>query len=333
MIQMAFTSAVKAVTDEVSKQLKAKDQSETAQYILLYGKYEDIVTSLGPQVERLLKTAEYTFGGKEAHGSRHQRSRPCPYIQQYHSLFNQLAQAYIKCREPVGPLVSKNLRQFASSEPKPEIDFQLFARRCVIHVFDVCHNELKLTDRFFFDGPLLTDYSDDIPLNAAANYAEQLEQNRLSHVKTLYTFLTPYLINGDLHRVCDLINWLESMYPVATYKNPDARDTQQNAHRSTALFLLSEHLWPLCDSLFIKAASEFQHYKPSVEDLTIGASPSEELKKSDVSQKVDADIEIAHDPQTPAHSVSTAYPTVKTAVRLLIMYNEHNESTYDRPVS
>jgi hypothetical protein len=94
--------------------------------------------------------------------------------------------------------------------------------------------------------------------------------------------------------------------------------------------MLSEFLWPLSDSLFIKAASEFEHFKPSADDLKIGGLVPEESKKFDAVQKVDNNIQIANDPQTPAAPVSTAYPTVKTAVSLLVMYND---SMYDRPVS
>lgn len=312
---MTFSSALREVLDNVSKELKSKDQNETTQYILLYGKYESIIENLGPQVEKLLTTGEFAFGrnGDDTHRSS--------YVQQYHELYKQISEAYLKSRDPVGPLVSKNLRLFSTNDPKPETDFQLFARRCVQYVFDICQNELKLVEKFFDGGPLLAAYPESS--NASTNYAEKLEQNRLSHVKALHTFLTPYLSNGDLHRICDLVNWLETMYLAAAESNEE-KDSSQEAHKSAAQMLLSDHLWPLSDALFIKAASELEHFKPSPDDLKIGIS--EDSSKSSASQKV----QIAHDAGIPAASVSTAYPTVKTAVGLLVMYNE---SMFDRPVS
>lgn len=323
LIQMAFSSAMKDVSDDVAKQLKAKDQNETTQYILLYGKYESLAEGLEPQIKKLLSSAEYAFGRKE---DKHSRS---PYVQEYHELFRQILEAYLKGREPVGPLVLKNLRQYANTEPKPDKDFQLFAHRCVQHVFDICRDEMQLIDKFFFNGPILTNYSNGESSVALGNYAEKLEENRLSHIKTLHTFLIPYLSNGDLHRICNLLNWLETTY-LGSIDTEEERDSSQNVHRSAAQCMLSEFLWPLSDSLFIKAASEFEHFKPSADDLKIGGLVPEESKKFDAVQKVDNNIQIANDPQTPAAPVSTAYPTVKTAVSLLVMYND---SMYDRPVS
>jgi hypothetical protein len=320
---MAFSSAVKEVADDVSKKLKEKDHNETSQYILLYGNYEGILDSLGPQLERFLGTAEYAFGTKL---DRHHRS---PYVRQYHETFRQITEAWLKGREPVALLVSKNLRLFTTTDPKPETDFQLFAHRCVQHVFDICQHEAKLTDKFFIDGPILAEYSGPEPWTVMANYSEKLEQNRLSHIKTLHTSLTTYLSNGDLHRICDLVNWLETTY-MGPVDSEEDRDSAQHVHRFTAQVLLTEYLWPLSDALFIKAARELEFFKPSADDLKIGGLSSEESKQPNALQKVDTNIKVANDPPMPAVPISTAYPTVTTAVSLLVMYND---SVYDRPVS
>ena len=323
---MAFSNAVKEVAGGVSKQLKG-DSNETAQYIALYGKYEDIIDNLGPQVKLLLTSARFDFGPLRLRDDPGETAYRYPYVYQYNNLFNQLTHAYIKCRDPVGPLVSQNLRKFSSTEPLPDNDFQLFARRCVIYVLDICYNELKLIYRFFLGGPILQQdlqYSHEhwtTSTDALSSNAEKLEQNRLSLVNTLQTFLAPYLRSGDLDRICNLVVWLETTYMITS------ESEQDSAHRSTVAFFLSQHLWPLCDSLFVKAAGEFELFRPSADDLKVVGPPAEEFKKSDNSQKVGTDTQIAYDPEMPAHIVSTAYATVKTAVRLLITYNR---STYDR---
>ncbi len=187
------------------KDLKAKEHNETAEYILLYGKYETVYENLGHSVQKLLKSADFAFGQKG------DDTATGPYVHQYHELYNQLIDAFLKSREPVGTLVLKNLRKIATKE-KPETDFEHFARLCVQHVLDICHNEQKLVTQFFQDGPLLADYQPLDAYSKSIEYAGKLENNILSHLETLHTFLLPYLSNGDLQRICDLVNWLETMY-------------------------------------------------------------------------------------------------------------------------
>jgi hypothetical protein len=322
---MAFEAAMKEVSDEASKKLKIKDQTETTQYILSYGNFESIPENLGLQIQKLLQTAKYAFGSS---GDVHTRS---PYARLYHDLYAQITQTYLNGRSHVGPLVLRNLQIIASNELQPGIEFQIFARSGVQYVFEVCRNELRLIERLFIEGPILADYSNAAPpWNNVANYADLLEKDRLSHVKTLHDFLSPHLINRDLKRISKLVNWLETKY-LGTMENDQERDSSQDVHRQAAQLLLSEHVWPLMDKLFIKAAQELQFFKPSANDLKIGGSPSEKPKVPNENQK-DADNPIAHGSQAPAppEADSNAYPTVKTAVYLLLTYNE---SEYDRPVS
>ena len=172
------------------------------------------------------------------------------YTPQYHELFRQIVDSYLKSREPVGQVVQKNLKKFAGSGVQDD-DFKLFVRRCVQYVFDICENELKLINRFFVGGPILKQYPDLSSWNTYGKYTEKLEQNRLSHIKSLYTFLTSYLGTGDLHRICDLINWLELTYLDSSDGDEDPDIPQE--HGAVAQFLLSEYLWPLSDTLFSKS--------------------------------------------------------------------------------
>ena len=310
---MSFSSALREVTDNVNKQLKAKDQTETAEYILLYGRYETVISDLGPQLERILRTAEFAFNDVS------NSNNSSPYIQQWHELYRQLVEIYIKSREPVGPLVLKNLRNFAANVPKPDTDFKSFARRCVQYVFDICHNELNLVEKVFQDGP---------HWNKSSQLLERLEQNRLSHVTTLSTFLTPYLSNGDLTHICTLTSWLETVYLTPADGDLDG-DQSKEVRKLTAHVLLDKHLWPLSDTLFLKAAAEIEHYKPTPDDLKITSEPSSpvEDKRSTLDSKAHDDQDT---PSLASPGMSSAFPTVRTAVKLLIMYND---AVYDRPVS
>jgi hypothetical protein len=143
----------------------------------------------------------------------------------------------------------------------------------------------------------------------------KLESNRLSHLKILHNFLTPYLSHGELHRICDVVNWLETMY-LGSVEGDDDNESPQE-HNAAARTLLSEYLWPLSDALFIRAATEIEHFKPTSEDLKI-SSKAPIKGTSDNTQS------------TAGLVLTNAFPTVRTAVGLLVMYND---SMYDRPVS
>lgn len=327
MVQSVFSDTLIEAQNETNKALKTKDHNETAEYILLYGKFESALDKMGPCVEYLLTTEEFTFGQK---GDLKNRTA---YLQQWQQLYKSLVDSYLKSREPVGPVVLKNLKRFETSEPKPEADFKLFARRCVNYVFDICHNELKLVEKFFHDGPLLAIYTKSASWDIYGNYTERLEQSRMGNVTTLYNFLTPYMGSGDLHRVCDLVNWLETRYMIP----PEGNEDDDEIHRASAHVLLHDHLWPFSDALFIKAATELEHFKPLPKDLLL-------TKRSvELSTQENLDSVSAAGPSVPGQvsdgsemseavgsGVWPAYPTVKTAVELLIMYND---SMYDRPVS
>lgn len=193
--------------------------------------------------------------------------------------------------------------------------FRFFVRRCVQYVFDICNNELKLCEKFFHDGPLLAEYPVGVVWKNYDDYKERIEQNRLSHLKTLSTFLTPYLSDGELNRVCDVVNWLETMYLGGTEEDEDS-DTPHE-HTIAAQALLHDHLWPLSDALFIKAATEIENFKLTPEDLKVFKTPSKDTIVNDA-------------PSTLGPNLTSAFPTVRTAIGLLVQYND---SIYDRPVS
>lgn len=271
-------------------------------------------------MQRLLKSSDFAFGQK---GDKKASS---PYVHQYHELYNQLLDTFLLCRVPVGTLVSKNLRKFAAKE-KAETDFESFTRLCVQHVLDICHNEQKLVTQFFQDGPLLADYQPLEAYTKSSEYAGRLENNILSHLETLHTFLLPYLSNGDLQRICDLVNWLETMY-VSSSDDEIDNGHLGDGRRSIAQALLDKYLWKSLDTLFLKAASEIEHFKPTQEDLRVTAKATVITNEtSKLSNGQDGRVQV-HGGQAPL--VSTSYPTVKTAVKLLVLYNEGG---YDRPAS
>lgn len=323
IVQMAFTSSLREVSDDVAKELKTKDHTETAEYILLYGKFENVEANLGSQIQRLLKSSEFAFGQKGDYRP------PRVYADRYHELFGQLTEAYLKSRESVVILVTKNLKKYITTD-KPDTDFEHFARRCVQYILDLCHNEQSLVTQFFQDGPLLSDYGTLVGWNKSSDYAGRLEDNILSHLATLHTFLLPYLSNGDLSRICTLVNWLETMY-IGSAEGEMDHYQAQDGRKSIAQALLSKHLWKTLDELFLKAANDIGNFKPSPDNLNVTTKITMISNKASKSVAKAEDVEgESQGLDARASVVSNAYPTVQTAVKLLVMYNE---GVYDRPVS
>ncbi|TGO66128.1 hypothetical protein BOTNAR_0067g00050 [Botryotinia narcissicola] len=161
-----------------------------------------------------------------------------------------------------------------------------------------------------------------ISWNMPNSYLEKLEESCLSHVNILHSFLTPYLSNGDLHRVCDLVTWLGDTFISAEAHEDESRDGQ----RLAAQVLLGVHLWPLADQLFIMEAKKLEHFKPSPEDLRI-ISPNAPKLSNEKSiptsgLRVDTALKPLEESTSVESGVSNAFPTVKTAVSLLVLYNE-----------
>jgi len=103
---------------------------------------------------------------------------------------------------------------------------------------------------------------------------------------------------------------------MGSVEGDEDQDSSQE-HYSVAHALLTDHLWPLSDTLFIKAAMEIEHFKPMPEDLKLSAKSSTKSTSD-------------HIQNTVGPILTNAFPTVRTAVGLLVMYND---SMYDRPVS
>ncbi|RDW67965.1 hypothetical protein BP6252_09361 [Coleophoma cylindrospora] len=321
LVHLAVSKALRDVSENVSKQVSSTDTNETKEYALLYGSFENVLNDLGDQVETLLTGTEFTF--REDSGTK-------AYHQSYHHIFEQILDDWIRSRQIVGTVVQKNLQKFASNQAKQksaadsstaDSDFQSLSRRCIQYAFEMSDNERKLLDRIFQDGPFLARYTRN-----GAQYAEKLEQNCLSHTTTLFNFLKPHLNTGTMSQICDLVSWVETTYLLDGYEDMDhggrrysTREDTEEYLRHLAQFLLNEHLWDLQDSLFLAAAADLQSFKPTPEDLKIKGAPA----NPGLGDKV-------ADPETLAGlGLTKAYPTVKIAVNLLVMYND---TKHERPL-
>lgn len=182
MVQSSFLAEMKAVYDKAAKDLQNSNLNETQRHILLYSNFEDFLDALGPNTQHLLRDGNVGSSGSV--------------IELYKNLSRELTQAFIKSRTSlVSPQVSHKLRQTeTNAKPgSPESDFQLFARRCVLEVFESCQQEHTLFLKFFVGGA-----ASGNPLSAKDHEVE-LVQIRKLYIDSLYTSLDKHL-KGDLER-------------------------------------------------------------------------------------------------------------------------------------
>lgn len=310
---------MREVTDEVTKELKQKVQTETAEYVCLYGKYETLYDKLEPQIQELLTTFNDSFGVVRSGQPQ------ADHVTKFHALYSDLTETYIKSREPVAGVVSKNLSKYAASE-KPDTEFESFARFCIQYVLEICHNESILITKFFHGGPLLADYAPLEGWNKSVQYAATLENNMFSYLDTLSNTLAPYMSTGGVDKICAIVTWLENLY-MSTYDG-DSEDSSFKDKRLIVQHLLVNNLYKQQDALFLKTAGEISQFKPTPEDLrlAINAAPLAGGKSRIPATNGVPDAEKGTGSAT---SGSYTFPTVQTAIKLLVMYHD---GTYERPV-
>lgn len=321
LVQKVFSSAFKDVTEEVIKELRIKDHNETSEFILLYGRYETIQAKLGSQFERLLKTEDFVFG------KNNDGKNTSSYVQHYHDLWHGILEVYIKNREAVTWRVAENLKNFIATR-KPETDFQAFARHAVLYVIDICHNEQNLIMRNFQGGPLLADYGTSDGWQTNTNYSVKLEELVYSHLKSLHSIISPYLDNDNLERICGLVNWLETFCFISADDLYDL-DTSINDQAVIGKAYLSKYLWKSMDDIFIKAAMRIQLHKPSAEECDVYRVSTMNFNSSSSKQSTEDGAGCSFE-NHGKNLISSAYPTVKRAVELMVSYND---GLADRPVS
>lgn len=296
--------------------------TDTEIYVLVYGRFKTAKDSLSAPLKAILDTTEFAF---QQNGLRDGVNRS-PHVALYRETFDKLIQSYLQSRSLVRKLVSETLKQYSSGNPSPSTDFQAFARKCILFVLEICDNEDILACHFFVGGALMGDRQASTARQEAwdmtSRYADELMKESRLHLATLLNFLEPYLRNGNLNRICGISTWLKSTF-VATDVVYSKKD---NGKRNAAQAFLSDHLWPLADELFIKTASEIANFKPSTTDLK-----TTNLNQPVAGTKRPGSSGSGDHLSTGASAIPGilyAYPTVKTAVDLLLLYSESmHEST------
>ncbi|KAK3376730.1 Sec34-like family-domain-containing protein [Lasiosphaeria ovina] len=284
LLDVGFSNRLNKVSVEVSRQIAAT-QSESARHALAYGRFEDTLMesySLIPNVQRVTRSA-YDQNGQPVLG---------PSFDTYSNTANNLFQAYCALRDrDLKPIVQHDLDTFKTEAKESSIDTA--ARNFVKQCFERSYNEAALFRKVFSIDP---QYSTDARSAFTALKAHQRSLVTGTNIAPIATTLQLMLQTNDLRTICNLVGWMTNEYLLLDY---DEDETPFTRHcRELTARLLTEHLWTFTDAFF-----------------------EAEIAKS-ISRAVVAPDALRIGPVVNGDGASNAFPIVKQAVELLVLFDQ-----------
>lgn len=297
LLEVSFTALLDKVSGEISKQIAAT-QSESTRHALAYGRFEEMILdsySLIPNIQKVVLQA-YDRGGNRKSGS-------C--VDMYSNTANNLLRTYLASRDrDLRPLSQADRDSF--KEECKEASVETACRSFVKQCFERSHNEALLFARVFGIEP---HYSLEAESAFAIVKAHRSDAVSGVNVAPMATALQAAFIPttpGDLQALCAVLGWLAAEYladDAADYYDDDDEDRAGETapaamhRREVAIRLLAEHLWPFADGLFEAEIVRSITKAPIVPDA------------------------LKIEPAVNGAASSNAYPPVKQALNLLIMFD------------
>lgn len=284
MLEVGFTNRLEKVSAEISKQI-AGTQSESARHALAYGRFEEMMTetySLIPNVQKVVKKAYDDLGN----------ARQTPSFDVYSNTANNLFQSYLALRDrDLKPISQHDLDAFKADAKSNSVETasRNFVKQCLESSF----NEALLFTTIFSINPRL---SADANSAYAAMKSHQRATMNGTNITPLATNLQLILQSANLHTVCNVVGWITNEYAILEY---DEDETQFMWHcRQLTGRLLTDHLWTFADAMFeAEIAKSISRTSVAPEALKIG-------------------------PVVNGVASSNAYPPVKRALELLVMFDQ-----------
>lgn len=284
LLDVGFTARLEKASTDISAKIAAS-QSESARHALAYGRFEELMTSsysLIPNIQKVILNA-YDEAGNLKEG---------PTVDIYSNTVKSLFQAYLGVRDrDLKPVVQQELDTLKSDgkSTSAETACRNFVKQC----FERSYSEALLFTKIFAIDP---QYNADP--NSAFTVLKAHHRSLVNpiNVVPIASSIQTALQQSDLHIICSVIGWATNEYLLLEY---DEEETGFAAHcRELTARLLTEHLWAFADAAFeaelVKSIS-----RPAVnpDTLTIG-------------------------PVTNGVASSNAYPPVKRAVELLVLFDQ-----------
>lgn len=284
LLEVGFTGRLDKVSAELSRQLAAT-QSESARHALAYGRFEEMVLdsyALIPNVQRVVRRAFDPLGSAIA-GTDNDL---------YTNTAKSLFPAYLAARDRALRLIVQAELDAFKGETKGA-SVETAARNYLKQCYERSFNEENLFARLF---SIETAYStaSDSAFGILKAYSGTAVNG--VNITPLATNLQSSLHPAGLQTICNVEEWITNEYLVVDYdedETPFARHCRELTAR-----LLSEHLWTFTDALFEAEVAKSITKAPIVPD---------ELKIGPVVNGV---------------ASSNAYPPVRRALELLVMFDQ-----------
>ncbi|KAK1829389.1 oligomeric Golgi complex subunit 3 [Podospora conica] len=285
LLEVGFNNRLDKVSAEISKQIAAT-QSESARHALAYGRFEEMLMdgySLIPNIQRVVRST-YDENG-------HALSNPN--FDTFVNTVNNLFQAYWSARErDLKPITQHEQAAFKAEAvgPSTESGVRNFVKQC----FERSHNESSLFRRIF---SVESQFSSD-PKSVFAALKAQYRGGLVTgtNIAPIATNIQSVLQGSDLRTICNVLGWLTNEYLLLDY---DEDETPFASHcRELTARILTEHLWTFADAFFEAEIAK---------SISRGVAPPEALKIG---------------PPANGEASSNAFPPVRRAVELLIMFDQ-----------
>ncbi|KAK4198799.1 putative conserved oligomeric Golgi complex component 3, partial [Triangularia verruculosa] len=284
LLEVGFTNRLNKVSAEISKQILAT-QSESARHALAYGRFEETLLesySLIPNIQTVIRSVY------------DQNGHPLSALNWdiYANTVNNIFHAYWAVRErDLKPLTQSDLDAFRS-EAKESVETA--ARNFVKQCYERSYNEASLFRKIL---AIETQYSTD-PKSAFTALKSSHTGSLVTgtNVAPVASNLRSVLHSSDLRTVCNVMGWITNEYLLLDF---DEDETPFVTHcRELTARVLTEHLWTFTDALF-----------------------EAEISKS-ITKAVVAPETLKIGPVTNNDSSSNAFPPIKRAIELLVMFDQ-----------
>lgn len=284
LLEVGLQTRLDKVSADISRQIAAT-QSESSRHALAYGRFEEMMLDsyyLIPNVQKVVHQA-YDQAGNALSGTNSEI---------YANTANNIFQAYIAARDrDLRPIIQHDLDTF-KKEAK-ETSVETATRNFVKQSFERSYNEAMLFAKLFAVEP---HYSTDPNSAFVTLKSHQRIMVNATNVVPIASNMQSALQAADLQTICNILGWITNEYLISDY---DEEESAFSRHcQELAARLLAEHLWTFTDNAFeADIAKSISKVTVLPEALKIG-------------------------PVVDGVASSNAYPPVKRALELLVMFDQ-----------
>lgn len=284
LLEVGLQNRLDKVSTDISRQILGT-QSESARHALAYGRFEEMMLDsywLIPNVQKVVHQA-YDQSGNALSG---------PNVDIYSNTANNIFQAYIAARDrDLKPIIQHDLDIFKKEAKDASVETA--SRNFVKQSFERSYNEAMLFAKIFAVEP---HYSTDPNSAFVTLKSHQRVMVNATNVVPIASNLQSALQTADLQTICNILGWITNEYLISDYDDEESAFTRHC--QELAARLLAEHLWLFTDNAFEAEITK------SISKVTVMA---DSLKIGPVVDGV---------------ASSNAYPPVKRALELLIMFDQ-----------